>query len=108
MGRRSEKIPPTAWRWPARGAKVLLLTEAREHEDGHGGLYLDDRGLDDWLEPLLGDGVYFLSLKQILQETDFESCRSATARICARPAMCSWPTPLWKTFAGEKIVAAGK
>ena len=55
----------------ARGVPVLLLTEARLHDDGHGGFYLDDRGLDDLVQPMLGDGVYFLSMKKILQKTNF-------------------------------------
>jgi hypothetical protein len=41
----------------ARGVPILLLTAAREHDDGHGGFYLDDRGMDDLVQPLLGDGV---------------------------------------------------
>jgi hypothetical protein len=55
----------------ARGVPVLLLTEARRISDGHGGFSLDDRGLDELVRPLLGNGVYFLSMKQLLQRTDF-------------------------------------
>jgi len=55
----------------ARGVPILLLTGAREHDDGHGGFYLDDRGLDNLVQPMLGDGVYFLSMKEILRKTDF-------------------------------------
>jgi len=55
----------------ARGVPVLLLTDARRVSDGHGGFFLDDRGLDDLVQPLLGNGVYFLSMKQLLQQINF-------------------------------------
>jgi hypothetical protein len=55
----------------ARGVPILLLTAAREHDDGHGGHFLDDRGMDNLVQPLLGSGVYFLSMKQILGATNF-------------------------------------
>jgi hypothetical protein len=55
----------------ARGVPILLLTAAREHSDGHGGFYLDDNGMDNMVRPMLGKGVYFLSMKQILQATNF-------------------------------------
>ncbi len=91
----------------ARGAKVLLLTEAREHEDGHGGLYLDDRGLDDLVQPLLGDGVYFLSLKQILQKTDFEPLFSDGTHL-RPPGHAFVANAIVEKLLQEKIVAAGK
>jgi hypothetical protein len=55
----------------ARGVPILLLTGAREHDGGRGGFYLDDRGMDKLVQPMLGDGVYFLSMKEILQNTNF-------------------------------------
>lgn len=54
-----------------RGIPILLLTESRLHADGHGGFYLDDRGLDELVRPMLGEGVYFLSMKEFLQKTNF-------------------------------------
>ena len=55
----------------ARGMPILLLTAAREHDDGHGGHFLDDRGMDNLVQPMLGNGVYLLSMKQILGATNF-------------------------------------
>ena len=75
----------------ARGVPILLLTAAREHDDGHGGFYLDDHGMDDLVRPMLGKGVYFLSMKQILQATNFAAFSDGTH---LRPtAMPSSPTP---------------
>ena len=91
----------------ARGAKVLLLTEAREHEDGHGGFYLDDRGLDDLVQPMPGDGVYFLSLKQILQKTDFAPLFSDGTHL-RPPGHAFVADAVVKKLLEEKIVTAGK
>ncbi|MGA2854615.1 MAG: hypothetical protein ABSE90_10870 [Verrucomicrobiota bacterium] len=90
-----------------RGAKVLLLTEAREHDDGHGGFYLDDRGLDDLVRPMLGDGVYFLSLKQILQKTDFAPLFSDGTHL-RPPGHAFVADAVVEKLLEEKIVTAGK
>jgi hypothetical protein len=55
----------------ARNAWVLLVTQAHCQRDATGRFSLDDDGLDKMVRPLLGDGVYHLSMKQILMDTDF-------------------------------------
>ena len=55
----------------SRGAQVLLVTAARLQADGRGGSELDDRGLDAMVQPMLGAGVYFLSMKAALQKTNY-------------------------------------
>lgn len=55
----------------AKGVPVLLLSEARLRYDAAHQPYLDDLGVDNDLQPLLGPGVYFLSMKQILKKTDY-------------------------------------
>jgi hypothetical protein len=55
----------------ARGVPVLLLTQARLEWDAAGRPVLDDHGLDDLVRPLLGQGVYHLSMKRIFQGGDF-------------------------------------
>jgi hypothetical protein len=84
--RRANQNPETRHEWDERVRKytaesvalarahnvpILLLTEARRVSDSHGGYTLDDHGLDDLVQPLLGDGVYFLSMKQLLQRINF-------------------------------------
>jgi hypothetical protein len=91
----------------ARGAKVLLLTEAREHDDGRGGFYLDDRGLDDLVQPMLGDGVYFLSMKQILQNTNFAPLFSDGTHLHP-PGHAVIADAVVEKLLQEKITASGK
>ncbi len=55
----------------AHGVPVLLIGEARIHQDAKGQPFLDDMGVDTYLQPLLGPGVYFLSMKQILSPVDY-------------------------------------
>ncbi len=55
----------------ARGAQVLLVTQARRERDAAGRATLNDYGLDEMVQPLLGDGVYHLSMKQVLNKVDF-------------------------------------
>jgi hypothetical protein len=55
----------------ARGIPVLLVSEARLRYDSNHQPYLDDLGVDNYLQSLLGPGVYFLSMKQVLKETDY-------------------------------------
>ena len=55
----------------ARGVAVLLLTQASIEHDSSGRVGLDNRGLDEMIQSLIGDRVHFLSMKQILQDTDF-------------------------------------
>ena len=91
----------------ARGVPILLVTAARERDDGHGGYYLDDRGMDNLVQPLLGDGVYFLSIKQILQKTDFVPLFSDGTHL--RPPGHSFVADaIVKKLLDEKIVTAGK
>ncbi|MCE0497148.1 MAG: hypothetical protein LV481_04290 [Methylacidiphilales bacterium] len=53
------------------GVPVLLVSEARLRYDSNNQPYLDDLGVDNYLQPLLGPGVYFLSMKQVLKNTDY-------------------------------------
>jgi lysophospholipase L1-like esterase len=55
----------------AAGAKVLLVTQAHLQRDPAGKPSLDDAGLDEMVQPLLGDGVYQLSMKQVLANKAF-------------------------------------
>jgi len=55
----------------ARGVAVLLLTQGSFEHDSNGRVVLDSHGLDEMIQPLIGDEVHFLSMKQILQDTDF-------------------------------------
>jgi hypothetical protein len=57
----------------AHGVPVLLLTQTRRELDAAGRASLDNHGLDDLVRPFIGDGVYHLSMKQILEGTDFAS-----------------------------------
>jgi hypothetical protein len=92
----------------ARRVPVLLLTAAREHDDGHGGFYLDDRGMDDMVKPLLGDGVYSLSMKQILQATNFTEFYTGDGTHLRPPGHAIIADAVVKEIFAEKIVAAGK
>jgi hypothetical protein len=91
----------------ARGVPVLLLTGAREHDDGHGGFYLDDRGLDTLVQPLLGDGVYFLSMKDILQKTDFVPLYSDGTHLHP-PGQALIADAVVKKLLAEKIISPGR
>ena len=55
-----------------RGVAVLLITQVRLERDAAGKAYLDDHNLDAIVSPLAGDGVYFLSMKKLLQPLNFE------------------------------------
>jgi lysophospholipase L1-like esterase len=55
----------------ARGVPVLLLTQATRELEDTGRATLDDHGLDDLVRPLAGREVYHLSMKRILEGTDF-------------------------------------
>lgn len=55
----------------ARGVPVLLLTQTSRELDPAGRASLDNHGLDDLVRPFIGKGVYHLSMKQILEGTDF-------------------------------------
>lgn len=83
----------------ARGVPVLLLTAAREHDDGH--------GMDDLVQPMLGDGVYFPSMKEILQKTNFISLYSDGTHL-RPPGHALIADAVVKELLQEKIAAAGK
>lgn len=55
----------------AHNVPILLLTQAVCDRDANGLSSLDSRGLDEMVQPFIGEGVYFLSMKQIFQGTDF-------------------------------------
>ena len=88
------------------GAKVLLLTEAREHDDGHGGFYLDVRGMDAMVQPMTGDGVYFLSMKQILQATNFTAFYTGDGTHLRPAGHALIADAVVQKLLEEKIVAA--
>ena len=88
------------------GAKVLLITEAREHDDGHGGLYLDDRGMDAMVRPMIGDGVYFLSMKHILQATNFTALYTGDGTHLRPDGHALIADAVVQKLLEEKIVAA--
>jgi lysophospholipase L1-like esterase len=92
----------------ARGVPVLLLTEARRVSDGRGGYSLDNRGLDDLVRPLLGDGVYFLSMKQLLQQTDFAPLFFDDNTHLRPPGHIFIADAIVRKLQQEKIVRAGK
>lgn len=54
-----------------RGVPILLVAQTRCRQDASGHYALDDMGLDRMLLPFIGKGVYFLSMKEVFQETDF-------------------------------------
>jgi hypothetical protein len=65
----------------ARGAPVLLLTQARLERDAQGRAYLDDHGLDELVRPLVGPGVCTLSMKEIFERVDFEALFADGAHV---------------------------
>jgi hypothetical protein len=91
----------------ARGVAILLLTQAGCEHDASGRVLLDSRGLDEMVQPLSGDGVYFLSMKQNLQDTDFVPLFSDGTHL--RPAGHERiADAVVKKLFTEKLVAAGK
>jgi hypothetical protein len=92
----------------ARDVPVLLLTAAREHTDGHGGFYLDDRGMDDMVRPMLGPGVYGLSMKRILSATNFTAFYTGDGTHLRAAGHALIADAVVKKLLQEKIVAAGK
>jgi hypothetical protein len=53
------------------GIPVLLVSEARLSRDARQPVHLNDMGVDNYLQPLLGPGVYLLSMKEALSKTDY-------------------------------------
>jgi hypothetical protein len=92
----------------ARGVPILLLTDARRVSDGHGGFSLDDRGLDELVQPLLGNGVYFLSMKQVLQQINFAPLYFVDNTHLRPPGHLFIAEAVVEKLLQEKIVAAGK
>jgi len=92
----------------ARGVPILLLTAAREHSDDHGGLYLDDNGMDDMVRPMLGKGVYFLSMKQILDATNFTAFYTGDGTHLRPAGHALIADAVVKLLLKDKIVAVGK
>ena len=92
----------------ARGVPILLLTAAREHDDGHGGFYLDDRGLDDLVQPMLGNGTYFLSMKQVLQTTNFAALYTGDGTHLRPAGHALIADAVVKKLLAEKIAAPGE
>jgi len=90
----------------ARGVPILLLTAAREQDDGHGSLYLDDRGMDKMVQPMLGSGVYFLSMKQILGATNFTAFYTGDGTHLRPAGHALIADAVVKKLLEEKIVTA--
>lgn len=65
----------------ARGVPVFLLTQTRHERDAAGRESLDNHGLDELVRPLISKGVYHLSMKQILEGTDFASLFADPAHL---------------------------
>jgi len=65
----------------ARGVPMLLLTQASRERDAAGRTSLDNHGLDDLVRPLISKGVYHLSMKEMLEGTDFASLFSDPAHL---------------------------
>lgn len=65
----------------AHGVPVLLLTQTRHERDAAGRESLDNHGLDELVRPLISKGVYHLSMKQILEGTDFASLFADPAHL---------------------------
>jgi len=92
----------------ARGVPLLVLTAAREHSDGHNGFYLDDNGMDNMVQPMLGKGVYFLSMKQIMQAADFTTFYTGDGTHLRPAGHALIADAVVKLLLEEKIVVARK
>jgi hypothetical protein len=75
----------------ARGVPILLVSQARLEKDASGQPHLDDAGFDRWLAGQTGEGVYHLSMKQVLAPLQPETLFADGAHL--RPA-------------GHKVLAA--
>lgn len=64
-----------------RGAKLLLLTQARSEKDPAGKPRLDDHGLDTMAAALRGEGVGVLSMKEILGPLDWQPLFADSAHL---------------------------
>jgi len=91
----------------ARGVAILLLTQASFEHDASGRVVLDNRGLDEMIQPLIGDGVHFLSMKQILQDTDFAPLFSDGTHL-RPPGHERIADAVVKKLLRERIVTTGK
>ena len=55
------------------GVPILLLTQVRRENRPDGSVVLDDHGLDTLVRPLVGAGVQFLSMKELLEPQEFKT-----------------------------------
>jgi hypothetical protein len=67
----------------AKGVPIVLVAQAYHQKEAGGKSHLDDVGLEALLQPLQGPGCTIVSMKGILQNTDFKQLYADTSHLRA-------------------------